>query len=455
MPIHIEQHEFSVVRPIKDMYDKSSAVQVVVSGKLNMLDCEFQGTYVFDNYANESASNKALPEDIESHIDEFIKLFAKSILVAFGSVGQTIGKDLDIAGSFLNYGNGADKYGQFRQDFDNEKNSRKYIHSLYENIHKFDTSAVSIPLDDLLIFSAFTDYPNGLFDDLKIKLEINPHAFVFCQVNPTISMAKYQTMNKDELLDCSRQKLMDIDLMFRNWSLTFQYTKQFLQLGCTADFITGLHTEPLTESGLKNLICDIKPVIMSIKNYVITEVTANMAGYKATDVCLNRIRQFYSQRPFVVPTQLVEIWPFPTSATLTGIRTSQIIPLYHVTDFCLLFSKDARATTCFENLCYQNMQVTTCGRNFPNMSLNTLDQQFFQLQLNASNLDLNSNGPITFDRLQTQNKITSVELRGEPIYQEATDSYFNINTSGKRPPPPIICTIQDTFWLFSPAASGS
>ncbi|KAA6355417.1 MAG: hypothetical protein EZS28_049056, partial [Streblomastix strix] len=345
---------------------------------------------------------------------------------------------------------------------------------------------VSIPLDDLLIFSAFTDYPNGLFGDLKIKFKINPHAFVFCQVNPIISMAKYYAMNKDELLGSSQQKLMDIDLMFRNWSLTFQYTKQFTQLGCTADLISGLHAEPLTESGLKNLICDIKPVTISIKNYVITEVTANMAGYKATDACLNRVRQFYSQRPFVVPAQRVEVWPFPTSATLTGIRTSQNIPLSHVTDFCLLFPKDARATTCFENPCYQNMQITTCGRNFPDMPMNTLDQQFFQLQLNASNLDLlfeatdefedalttprntatrrlnphtdltsflitlqcerNSNGALTFDGLDTQNQNTSVELRGAPIYQGATDSYYNVDTSGKRPPPPILCTVHDTFW---------
>ncbi|KAA6382059.1 MAG: hypothetical protein EZS28_022413 [Streblomastix strix] len=36
---------------------------------------------------------------------------------------------------------------------------------------------------------------------------------------------------------------MDIDLMFRNWSPTFQYIKQFIQLGCTADQITGLHAE--------------------------------------------------------------------------------------------------------------------------------------------------------------------------------------------------------------------
>ncbi|KAA6393067.1 MAG: hypothetical protein EZS28_011407 [Streblomastix strix] len=354
---------------------------------------------------------------------------------------------------------------------------------------------VSIPLDDLLIFSAFTDYPNGLFGDLQIKFKINPHAFVFCQVNPIISMAKYYTMNKDELLGSSQQKLMDIDLMFRNWSLTFQYTKQFTQLGCTADLITGLLAEPLTESGLKNLVCNIKPVTMSIKNYVITEVTAKMAGYKATDACLNRVRQFYSSRPFVVPAQRVEIWPFPTSASLTGIRTSQNIPLSHVTDFCLLFLKDARATTYFENHYYQNTQITTCSRNFPDIPMNTLDQQFFQLQLNASNLDLlfeatdefedalttprntatrrmnpytdlpsflitlqcerNSNGALIFDGLGTQNENTSVELRGVPIYQGATDSYQNVDTSGKRPPPPILCTVHDTFWLFSPAAGGS
>ncbi|KAA6396566.1 MAG: hypothetical protein EZS28_007908 [Streblomastix strix] len=197
-----------------------------------------------------------------------------------------------------------------------------------------------------------------------------------------------------------------------------------------------------------------------------------MAGYKATDACLNRARQFYSQRPFVVPAQRVEIWPFPTSATLTGIRTSQIIPLSHVTYFCLLLHKDARAMTCFENPCYQNMQITICGRNFSDMPMNTLDQQFFQLQFNASNLDLlfqatdeyeddltttrntatrrlnphtdltsflitlqcerNSNGAVTIDGLDTQNQNTSDELRGAQISQGATDSYYNVDICGKK-----------------------
>ncbi|KAA6400660.1 MAG: hypothetical protein EZS28_003814 [Streblomastix strix] len=220
-----------------------------------------------------------------------------------------------------------------------------------------------------------------------------------------------------------------------------------------------------------------------------------MAGYKATDACLNRVRQFNCQRTFVVPTQQVEICPFPTNATLMGIQTSQNIPLSHVTDFCLLFPKDARATTCFENFCYQFMQITTSGHNFLDMLMNTLDQQFFQLQLNASNIDLlfdatnecedaltalrniptrrqnpltdlvsilinlqcerNSNGALTFDGLDTQNQYTSVELRAAPICQGATNSYYNVDISGKRAPFAILCTVHDTFWLFSPAAGCS
>ncbi|KAA6384563.1 MAG: hypothetical protein EZS28_019910 [Streblomastix strix] len=247
---------------------------------------------------------------------------------------------------------------------------------------------ISVLFDDLIIISAFTDYPNGMFGDLKIKFKINPNAFVYAQVNPIVSLAKYYAMNKDELLSSEQQKLMDIDLFFRNWSLTFQYTKQFTQLGCTADLITSIRAEQLTPSGLKNLVCEIAPVTISMMNYVVTEVTANIAGYKATDICLNRVRAFYSTRPFVVPAQRVEIWPFPTSVTLTRTRTSQNIPLSHVSDFVLLFTKDARCTICFENSHNQNMQLTTCVRNFSEMSMNITDYQFFHLQLNASNLDL-------------------------------------------------------------------
>ncbi|KAA6399774.1 MAG: hypothetical protein EZS28_004700 [Streblomastix strix] len=210
-----------------------------------------------------------------------------------------------------------------------------------------------------------------------------------------------------------------------------------------------------------------------------------MSGYKATDDSLEGVRDFFANRLFVVPAQRVEAWSFPTRTTTTGIRTSQNIPLSHVIDLCLLFPKDARATVCYQNPCQHNMQVTTCGRNFPNMPMNILDLQFFQMQLNASNLDLlidatvefedalkiirntalrrlnphtdltsfmitlqqerNSNCALTFDGLDTQNQNVSVEFRGAPIYQGETDCYYNVDLRSKRPFPQILCTIHETF----------
>ncbi|KAA6367393.1 MAG: hypothetical protein EZS28_037079, partial [Streblomastix strix] len=35
------------------------------------------------------------------------------------------------------------------------------------------------------------------------------------------------------------------------------------------------------------------------------------------------------------------------------------------------------------------------------------------------------------------------------------DTYYNVDTNGKHPPPPILCTVHDTFWLFTPNNGGS
>ncbi|KAA6364345.1 MAG: hypothetical protein EZS28_040128, partial [Streblomastix strix] len=81
MPIHVEQQEFSAMCLFKDMYDKSSAVQVAVSGQLNMLDCEFQGTYILDSYTNSTNTNESAPNEAvsDSFIDEVIIKHEKQI----------------------------------------------------------------------------------------------------------------------------------------------------------------------------------------------------------------------------------------------------------------------------------------------------------------------------------------------------------------------------------------
>ncbi|KAA6390510.1 MAG: hypothetical protein EZS28_013962 [Streblomastix strix] len=77
MPVRTEQQQYGAMCLLKDIYDKSLAVEAAVSGILNKLDCEFQGTYILDNYKNPTSNEEpnALPTDPkepDSHIDEMI-----------------------------------------------------------------------------------------------------------------------------------------------------------------------------------------------------------------------------------------------------------------------------------------------------------------------------------------------------------------------------------------------
>ncbi|KAA6360021.1 MAG: hypothetical protein EZS28_044453 [Streblomastix strix] len=95
----------------------------------------------------------------------------------------------------------------------------------------------------------------------------------------------------------------------------------------------------------------------------------------------------------------------------------------------------------------------TTPRNIASRRLNPhIDLTSFMITLQY---ERNSNGALTFDGIDTQNQNVSVELRGAPIYQGDIDCYYNVDLMCKRPLPPIICTIHDTFWLFGPANGGS
>ncbi|KAA6356232.1 MAG: hypothetical protein EZS28_048241, partial [Streblomastix strix] len=77
MPVRTEQQEYTAMCLFKEIYDKSLAVEVAVSEVLNKYDCEFQGTYILDNYKNptlneEPNASPLDPKEPDSHIDKVI-----------------------------------------------------------------------------------------------------------------------------------------------------------------------------------------------------------------------------------------------------------------------------------------------------------------------------------------------------------------------------------------------
>ncbi|KAA6391056.1 MAG: hypothetical protein EZS28_013422, partial [Streblomastix strix] len=77
MPVRTEQQEYGAMCLFKDIYDKSLAVEVAVSGILNKYDCKFYGTYILDNYKNPTSNEEPNasptdPKEPDSHSDEMI-----------------------------------------------------------------------------------------------------------------------------------------------------------------------------------------------------------------------------------------------------------------------------------------------------------------------------------------------------------------------------------------------
>ncbi|KAA6383527.1 MAG: hypothetical protein EZS28_020948 [Streblomastix strix] len=91
MPVRTEQQEYAALCLFNDIYDKSLAVEVTVSVILNKYDCEFQGTYILDNYKNPTSNlepnvSPLDPKEPDFHTDEVImkhdeKLASSSLLI--------------------------------------------------------------------------------------------------------------------------------------------------------------------------------------------------------------------------------------------------------------------------------------------------------------------------------------------------------------------------------------
>jgi hypothetical protein len=292
-----------------------------------------------------------------------------------------------------------------------EKNNRKHIHSLWENVHTSDGSycgvtfsmgelkdsnnnitvkfQVSIPHDDILALSAMDDFPNGIFGDLKIRFRVNPDAFVFCQISPQHLYENDLYMNKITGFDAQllAEKLSPMQL-WDNINTNLQYTRAFTQCGVQADLITKLltqasasTTEPMRQLG------QVGEGTFRITNITIERCVSTISGYKVSPQTFNNLANYYSSHYFLIPAQRVEPHQFPTSATSTGLKTTQNIPLVKCTDLCFLFPTHSEDITCFTNPQYKDLISNLVGRNIPNKPVNTTDAQFFQQMLNASDLD--------------------------------------------------------------------
>ena len=347
-----------------------------------------------------------------------------------------------------------------------EKKTRKYTHSLYENVSDYSQSVcgtyvdlvdimdgqkhdvefeMNLPFEDMLALQAFDLYPNRIVGDIEIRFYVKPAGLVYCQVDPR-KIKEVKEFMEDSTI-ASTFKSIPI------------FKHGFTQIGNDSKIAA------LNVGSDKSITPTTESITLSCLGLTVTACKSNMFGFGVKESTLQAIEQMFSE-PVSIPSQQLDYNAFPTAPTAAGVQGTMNSPLSNITSITVVFPKHANDYTCFDNPIYHNLQLTINGKNYPDEPVSTLGARFLQYQLVASELDggiqctkefedsltmpknkddgtrykntlsdassfmLNiqterSRGGYLFDGLDSNGQNVPIQIRGQPIHSGDGDTYFN------------------------------
>ena len=380
-----------------------------------------------------------------------------------------------------------------------EKKTRKYVHSLYENVSYYSPSVcgtyinvadfkdglahpvefeVNLPFDNILALQAFDLYPNAVCGQLELKFYVKPRGLVWCMVDP-MNVKEYKEMMEGDTIS-----------FVSDSNLSAMYKHAFTQIDNHAEIINSFAVEATSVDGVNKItvtkgLCNLQCTGMEIRS-----LKSNMYGFNVTASSLSKIAQIFAT-PQIIPSQQLDYNAFPIAATAAGIQSTINMPVSNTTCISIAFPKHDNDITVFENPIYSNLQLTVNGRNIPDEVVDSQGARFLQQQLIASDLSgglectkefedsivmakntsdgtryanclsdgtsllwniqtERNNAGYTFDGIDSAGQNIPIQIKGQPIYTGANDTYYNVNAEGtQHPPPPQIWLCRDTYFLVS------
>ena len=381
----------------------------------------------------------------------------------------------------------------------NEKKTRKYVHSLYENVSIYSPSVcgtyidvaefkdglphpvefeVNLPFDNILALQAFDLYPNFVCGDLELKFYVKPRGLVWCMVDP-LNVKEYKEMMEGDSINFTCEQ---------NMSAMFKHA--FTQINNSAEIIRTFTEAPSGVEGVPLITCDKGACTLQCTGMEVRSLKSNMYGFNVTSESARAIAELFST-PQIIPSQQLDYNAFPIAATAAGIQSTINMPVTNTTCISIMFPKYDNDYTVFENPVYNNLQLTVNGKNMPDEVVSSQGARFLQQQLIASDLSgglectkefedsivmaknasggtryANSlsdgtsfmwnvqcernNAGYTFDGIDSQGQNIPIQIKGQPEFSGANDTYYNVNAAGTiHPPPPQIWLCRDTYFVLS------
>ena len=383
----------------------------------------------------------------------------------------------------------------------NEKKTRKYVHSLYENVSIYSPSVcgtyidvaefkdglphpvefeVNLPFDNILALQAFDLYPNIVCGDLELKFYVKPRGLVWCMVDP-LNVKEFKEMMEGESINFTCEQ---------NLSAMFKHA--FTQIDNSAEIIRSFTEADSGVEGVAKITADKGAATLQCVGMEVRSLKSNMYGFNVTSESLRKIAQLF-ETPQIIPSQQLDYNAFPIAATAAGIQSTINMPVTNTTCISIMFPKYDNDYTVFENPVYNNLQLTVNGKNMPDEVVSSQGARFLQQQLIASDLSgglectkefedsivmaknasggtryANSlsdgtsfmwnvqcernNAGYTFDGIDSNGQNIPIQIKGQPLYSGANDTYYNVNAAGTiHPPPPQIWLCRDTYFVLSSA----
>ena len=341
------------------------------------------------------------------------------------------------------------------------------------------TMGIVIPFTDIQMFQQFDDYPNSIFGDLEIGFKVNTGAFVSMVNDPVDNYECYRVGNPN------LYNIAQITSPYSKGDLDF--SREFVQIGDTFKGIT--HTK-IDNGAIKLTTSDVS---LHVKSFTVSSCSSFISGYNIESSALDRIRKTYTDKPWVVFTQNVDVRSFNHSPTKSGIDTTQQVRFNNTSDIILLFPTTPNEVhgTVFKNPMLTSLNLYTMGNSYPQTPINTRSVETAQLMINSClnknatpqrdfaqsllqrrwdpdddfehtisdtttfildlKVERNSALGLMNDGLDSDGKNENVRLHAKPEFPDNIDKYCY----GENIPPPIIVTVGDAYWAFNSRNGGN
>lgn len=383
-----------------------------------------------------------------------------------------------------------------------EKKTRRYIHSLYENVKEYSPSICGIyinvddfkdglphtvtfeanlPFDDILALQAFDLFPNSVCGDIELKFYVKPKGLVWCMIDPE-KVKDYKEVIQGDAVG--------IDVFSPPTGGLYEHA--FTQIENSANIITNMQKETVETVNKAKLTRGKAAVHCTAMR--IMQLKSTMFGFNVSERSLAKIREVFTQPQFI-PSQKLEYNAFPLAVTNNLLQSTINMPLSNCTCISIAFPRHDNDYTVFENPFLQNLQLTINGRNVPDEAVSSTGPQFLHEQLVASDLDgglqttkeyedsltMTRNNETTQARFE--NKLSDntsflwnvqlerngagycwdgfdsagmnipIQIKGNPIYSGGENNVNNTyyvpepDTPTYHPPPPQIWSCSDTYFV--------